>query len=252
VIATSSPAPFGLQGVAEKCASEFEEHLRAVIHERRERRSSGAPSQDVLQGLLAIQDDERARANVAGLMLAGSTALVKSLTQALQQLVRRPEKLRDAIVAAKEACDREDQNRSATGWNKLRALLLEALRFSPAFPMLVRYCTRDSVIGSGANARKVPAGSNVYVVMLAAMFDDSVEEADGFSAARPRDTYLHFGAGPHECLGKRIAVIEMVEMLRAFLALLDPAKVEQMTAGEIEYDGPAAHRLILHVRGAVR
>jgi len=237
VIASNSPAPFGLQRVAEACRDEFRAYLKELI-------ASGQPNpqaNDVLGRLLALKhshgwSDERVLANLAGLMLAGSTALVNSFALALKQMheLRRPKSdqpvLHEAVAAA----------RRAGGDARLWALVLEAWRFAPTFPVLIRYCARETRIGQGASARVVPAGAQVYVVPQAAMFDASIEDAEHFSAERGDEHFPQFGAGPHTCLGRDAATIELMAMFRAFLRL---PGVENIRVGRIRYDGPAVHAL---------
>jgi cytochrome P450 len=240
VIASNSPAPFGLQRVAQQCADEFRAYLQAVIAGRQ----PDEQADDVVGRLLAVAasqewDPKRVIANLAGLMLAGSTALVNSFALALRQMTElrcRGETvtvLGKAITAAGASDD------------SLWALILEAWRFAPTFPVLVRYCARETRIGQGASARVVPAGSQVYVVPQAAMFDAAVEDADNFSTQRSADLYLQFGAGSHTCLGREVAKTELLAMFRAFLRL---DGVDRIQAEGIRYDGPAVHALTIRVK----
>jgi len=215
LIASTWPAPFGLKGVGEACAKELAAHLDAVI-------SRPASADTVLGRLQLCLPPERVRANLAGLMLAGSTALVKSFVHALRELLAREKKLREAL-----------------DHDALRAALLEAMRFAPTFPMVLRYCPRELRLGSGARARTIPRGATVYVSLMSAMFDDELGDADLFADARPEHQYLHFGAGPHECLGRAIAAETLEAMLHAFLAV---PRVIGAAPGRVRYDGPAVER----------
>ena len=236
VIASNSPAPFGLQRVAKQCAEDFGKYLGAVIASRQ----PDPRASDVLGRLLAVQanqqwSDKRVIANLAGLMLAGSTALVNSFALALKQMceLRRRDSKTPVLGEAIDAVRRGDDD-------ALWATILEAWRFAPTFPVLVRYCARETRIGQGASARVVPAGAQVYVVPQAAMFDASIEDAEHFSAERGEDLYLQFGSGPHTCLGRDAATTELLAMFRAFLSL---PGVDGIRVGRIRYDGPAVHAL---------
>jgi cytochrome P450 len=168
-------------------------------------------------------------------MLAGSTALVNSFALALKQMHELRRRGSNAPVLG-EAIDAARLGDDDALW----ATILEAWRFAPTFPVLVRYCARETRIGQGASARVVPAGSQVYVVPQAAMFDASIEDAEHFSAERGEELYLQFGAGPHTCLGRDAATIELLAMFRAFLCL---SGAESIRVGRIRYDGPAVHAL---------
>ena len=218
VIATTSPAPFGLQRVAQACVPELEAHLQLAIER-------GGPPDTVLAKLLECVRRgqlpiERVLPNLAGLMLAGSTALVKSFVNALEQILQRDQK---ELPAQRDT-------------DTLRALLFEALRFNPTFPMIVRFCPRATRLGEGASAREIPAGAQVYVALVAAMFDAEIGDADRFSAVRSPAGTLVFGWGQHMCLGRVIATTELVEMLRAFLSV---PELLQFKGSRIRYDGPA-------------
>jgi cytochrome P450 len=223
VIATTSPAPFGLQRVATDCAAELQAHLQREIGRE-------PPPDTVLARLLERVNSEEIRLervlpNLAGLMLAGSTALVKSFAHALQQILKRPETIAAALAAP-----------------SVEPFVLEALRFNPTFPVVMRFCPRATRLGEDRHAREIPAGAKLYVVLLAAMFDDRVGDADEFAPSRPADHHLHFGGGTHECLGGQVARTILAEMFRVFLAL---PGLRHARGSRIRYDGPAVDRFRL-------
>jgi len=241
VIASNAPAPFGLQEVALACAPEFVAHVGQVLQDVKQK-----PAVDAA-GLLGrfvelsrtghseITDEWIVR-NTIGLMLAGSAAITKGFTHALDELLRRPQELRVAIELAQ----------SSNGDAELLAVVREALRFNPVFPLLPRFCPRATTLASGTPRQlEVRAGATVFVSTIAAMFDpDAVEEPDRFGYGRdPELTYLHFGFGQHVCLGRRHAESELLEMFRCFLRL--PGVVDA-TPGRLRYDGPAVDRYSLY------
>src|SRR4030095_13587748 len=97
-IATTSPAPFGLQRIAEACAPEFRTYLEREINRARQ-----WPDRETILGqlLLSVKAGqlplERVLPNLAGLMLAGSTPLVKSITHVIDQILRRPNEIRPGL-----------------------------------------------------------------------------------------------------------------------------------------------------------
>lgn len=57
---------------------------------------------------------------------------------------------------------------------------------------------------------------------------EAVPEPDAFKLGRPDEAYIHFGYGPHECLGREIALTGIVALVWACAGLknLRPAPGE--------------------------
>ena len=235
VIATTSPAPFGLQRVAESCAGEFRAYLEREIQQR-----AGCPDPKTVLGQLLCHmhagelAQERVLPNLAGLMLAGSTPLVKSITHAIDQILRQIRRRADPIPAVLDD-------------PAAKRLLFEALRFNPTFPVVIRYCPFAKLLGGGQSRRDIPDGASLYVALISALFDAEIGDADVFVAGRPadEDSSLVFGWGQHHCLGRYVATAELVAMLRAFLGL---PRVKEFKPSRIRYDGPAAARFVIRRR----
>lgn len=87
----------------------------------------------------------------------------------------------------------------------------EILRFSPSIMAWRRRATQDTEIGSV----KIPANSNILVIMSSANRDDSVfERPDEFDIRRTNArNHLSFGYGIHFCLGQQLAKLEYGVML---------------------------------------
>jgi hypothetical protein len=103
---------------------------------------------------------------------------------------------------------------------RLDAFIGECLRFRPVSPVLFRICTADAVIGG----RPVRKGDLVCALVQAANMDPRTFEAPReFRLDRDAGHYLHFGpmAGPHRCIGERIALAELRSMLSALARLKD-------------------------------
>jgi len=251
VIATNSPAPFGLQRVAEDCAKEFRDYLNREILER-----SDVPNDTTVLGKLLrrVNDGELTRERVlptlAGLMLAGSTPLVKSITHVIDQILRLVDPRQeapDSQVLKALLSDNQALQQLRSDDQALERLLLEALRFNPTFPVVLRYCPFTKILGGGQARRLIPAGASLYVTLIGALFDAEINDADHFMPGRPadEDTSLIFGWGQHHCLGRYVATAELVEMLRAFLEL---GNVIEFKRSRIRYDGPAADRYVISRR----
>lgn len=248
VIAGSWPPPFGARQIAERCKEEFQDHFQRQLAAP----EPGAPGRDVLTRLLGPASGRRdpreqdfVWRNLAGMVLAGCGPLAKSFTQILVQLLRRPESFELAVKAATT-----DDGRT------LRALALEAMRFHPTFLVLPRYCPRDTTLAAHTPRRTpIPAGSVVYCLTVAAMFDpEAVPEPEVFRPGRDY-AYLHFGTGGHRCIADEVDLVmpQLERMLRHFLALRcfahgDARRIRgRWGRPHIRYDGPAVDRLWLRV-----
>lgn len=177
----------------------------------------------------SADSDARIVANLAGLMLAGSTAIGLSFCHALRQLVKRPRALAEAARTA----------RDAGAGPELRAYWLEALRFHPTFPILPRFAPRQTVIAAGT-AREciVPAGATLLTLPVTALFDpEEIAHPFEFMPGRelPGGTLL-FGAGTHHCLGEALASSELDHL---FAELLAAPGSEHLKTGRLRYDGGA-------------
>jgi cytochrome P450 len=209
------PAPYGLETITEALAPEFAAFLASQL--------SGNRDVELLEQQLGPGSGVRC---VGGVLLAAA-AVFRASTLAFHELVRQ-QQLNAALDATGPAC----LDPAAV----TLAYISEALRFNPPFPFLARCCPRPTRIGT----TNVPAGAEVIVSLLAAMFDPAdVNNPDQFSLHRPAQAYVSFGFGVHECVGRRLAETGMV---RSFLALFDwmrQGRLEVKAARDIVFDGQA-------------
>jgi cytochrome P450 len=217
-LAAASPAPFGLEAVGEAVAAEMVLFLEAQVQ------TSDAP---VLKRLAEELGPDSVARCVGGILLA-TAALFKAATLAMNQLLRQ-----DQLAAAVEAA-------AQAGPARARGLALsyvrEALRFDPPFAFLTRYCPRPTALGNVA----VPADATVVVSLLAAMFDPTlVLNPDEFSTLRPLETYIPFGVGLHECVGKGVAEQGLAVLFAVFLEWLRSNELAIAAPGRLVCDGPA-------------
>ncbi|MEM7507931.1 MAG: cytochrome P450 [Pseudomonadota bacterium] len=184
--------------------------------------------------------------NAASLAVFGTATTARAMTQSIFWLLRLP----GAAEAAHEAARAYHSDpTSLRQRKKVLRIVLEGMRFNPMLPILgPRTALRDVHLASGTPGRcPIRAGQTVLPPPLAAMFDPEVfAEPDRFILDREieLDTYLHFGHGPHLCVGKRAAEIQFEEVLTALfrhsnLRLADGPRTR------IEYDGPAVERLLV-------
>jgi cytochrome P450 len=192
-------------------------------------------------------DEDWIRRYLTGLVGTGGATIVRGFTQALDQLICRPDFLKQARVIAARLDEEEAKGLDATAMREaLRLYIYEALRFRPMLPLLVRDAPRDTIIaGSTPRARLVPGGTRVLASPLAAMFDPAdFPQPNRFNPERPKDRYIHFGHGLRECFGRHIADIALLEMTRALLRV---PHLESAGKG-IQFEGPAPSSFLLGLK----
>ena len=189
---------------------------QAIDEEIARRKAAGEAKDDVLGRCLELQragtpgmDDLGIRNNIIGLIIGAIPTLSKSSNLALDQLLDRPDALADAQAAARKG------DEAAVG-----AHLFEALRFSPANPVIYRRAVRDTWIAAETlRARRVKAGAMVMAGNFSAMFDPlAVENPGAFRTDRPWSNYILWGYGMHVCFGAHINRAVIPAMLTPLLA----------------------------------
>jgi cytochrome P450 len=161
-------------------------------------RAQSAPGATALHRLAASgEPDGQARTDLVGLVVATVPTVAECIAIIVDDLLRRT-RVHQRLHAAAATYD------SATVWRHAR----ESLRLTPQSPGLVRQATDDATVGGGPRAGRVAAGSVVLASTAAAMRDPSVAPHPGrFDVDRADDAYLHFGTGPHRCIGEHIAPV---------------------------------------------
>ncbi len=195
---------------------------------------SGAP--DVVSRLIDLSREpaagmsaERVLSNVCGLLVGSIETMSQAIVQSLEQLLIHPEWLDGALAA------------DATGdLDAFDAHVFEALRFDPITTIQFRFAEAERVLGAGTPYEMViPAGTVLAVGTGSAMFDPGLmPEPDSFNPKRPPSSYLHFGLGHHECLGRHVGRVAIPEAVRQLLRLPGIC-AESDELGRIDFaDGP--------------
>lgn len=215
-------------------AAEMRPHVDALIATRRAAIAAGAePPDDVLTRLLgesgeAGLDPLAIRHNLIGVTVNWIPPVSKAFALAIEELLRRPPQLASAQRAARDG-DRE----------LVAAHLFEALRFRPQSWALLRVCAAERTLAAGtARETTIPAGATVLAATRSAMFDETAVTAPAeFRLDRPHSDYLHFGHGPHACLGDAIARVQLPALATA---LLEGARIERAPGrgGKLRWKGP--------------
>jgi cytochrome P450 len=225
-----------MRAPAVTAGAEMFARLDALLAERRA--GGGDGKDDVMGRLLQLQsvgaadvDDDLVHRTLAGLVIGMVETTSQAAIQALLVLFSMPDAL--ALAAAAAKADDDDA---------LAGLVLEALRFRPINPMVVRVANEDYHLAAGEpHATLIPKGSTVFALTWSAMFDPRVlQQPVEFRPGRPGYHYLHFADGLHACFGRYISQIQIPQILKPLLRLprLRPA-------GAPEYDGPFPQKVLV-------
>lgn len=192
----------GLAEEAAVAAERLSSHVDAAVGAAR---AQGAPGDTALHRLAAAgQSDEQVRADLVGLVVAAGPTVAECIAITADDLLRRTS-VRGPLRAAAKGFD------STTVWRHAR----ESLRLAPQSPGLVRQAAGGAPAGAAAGgasaggsrlAGRVAPGTIVLASTAAAMRDPSAVRNPGrFDVDRADGAYLHFGTGPHRCIGEHIA-----------------------------------------------
>jgi cytochrome P450 len=176
---------------------------------------AGTAKDDIVTRLLKTQFPPsvefplpRAARNAGGLLVGTIETTSQAVLQCLRQLFKRPDVLAQAIAYAK-----------ADAIEEFDGIVWEALRFDPVAPFLFRLASRDQAVAVGSERETlVRKGTTVLALLLSAMFDPELfPHPEEFDSTRPFESYMHFGYGSHECLGKYVGMVMIPEMVRQIL-----------------------------------
>jgi cholest-4-en-3-one 26-monooxygenase len=206
-----------------RVTSSFEELLEAIIAilnyapelaELRRREPGDDVMSKIVQavGINQLTDDE-IQGNVA-LLAAGAAESTRSvLGHGMHQLMRDSEQ----VAWLRERAD----DIPATA-------VQELVRISCPFTHLSRTATRATELHGHA----IKAGEKVAMLFASGNFDDAVfAEPTRFDLSRDPNPHLSFGRGPHSCLGKHVAGLEIKILLEELLQRTTSIE----PAGEISY-----------------
>jgi Dyp-type peroxidase family len=194
--------------------------------------------------------NERLRLVLAERIVGGTDTLNEAIVNVVDLLLKYPERMQRAKVAAQNLQLAESEHKATTqppsvvagqalakAQSEIDAVIRECLRFNPVAPMIFRVCEDDTEI----EGRPIKQGTLVCLLAKTAMFDPSVfPRPDDFivnGPERPANSYITFGVRPHACGGQKIAETALRIVLKQLLLLKDirraagPAGVVQNMPG---------------------
>ncbi|CAH2273331.1 cholesterol side-chain cleavage enzyme, mitochondrial [Pelobates cultripes] len=186
----------------------------------------------LLQDHLPLED---IKASVTELMAGGVDTTSMTIQWALYELARSPgvqEKLRSEVISARRKCG-NDLAELLQNIPLVKATIKETLRLHPVAITLQRYTQKDTVLRN----YNIPQGTLVQVALYAMGRNPEVfQSPERFSPQRWLGNMskhfkgLAFGFGPRQCIGRRIAEMEMHLFL---IHILENFKVETNRMSEV-------------------
>ena len=176
------------------------------------------PEHDVVSQMVqANNEDTLSEDEILGnivLLASGAAESTRTaLSHGMHELMRNPEQM----AWLREHAD-----------NIPDTAIQEIVRTSTPFLHFVRTVTRDIEM----HGQAIAEGDRVCMLLAAGNFDPAAfDDPNRFDLSRTPNSHLSFGRGPHTCLGKHIAVLEMKILLEELLQRTKDIK----PAGPIAY-----------------
>jgi cytochrome P450 len=168
------------------------------------------------------------RAQVVGLILAGSDTTRNAMCMTLFQLLQHPEQWR-ALVADPDGLKKKASE--------------EGLRYEPVVSGIPRVAIEDMAV----EGYLIPGGAMMAVSLLSVLRDPDVyANPDSFDIHRTDQQRWHlaFGAGAHRCAGEALARVELEEVLAAIARLAPNTRI----VGQAPKLNPGAIRTVDQMR----
>ncbi|MBO0727692.1 MAG: cytochrome P450 [Acidimicrobiaceae bacterium] len=160
------------------------------------------PDDDVMSRLVASPDvvgEEEVLGNVALLASGAAESTRTALSHGMNALLRNPDQM---------AWLRERQR------DLPNSAIQEIVRIASPFTHLVRTATATHEL----HGQTIEEGDIVLMLFTAGNFDPrAFDNPRKFDLARENNPHVSFGRGPHQCLGKHVATLEMKILLEELL-----------------------------------
>lgn len=175
------------------------------------------PGDDVITQLVqagaeVISEDEL-MGNVALLASGAAESTRTALSHGMHELMRNPEQM----AYLREHADDIPAN-----------AIQEIVRIATPFTHLCRTATADHEL----HGKEIKENDKVLMLFAAGNFDErAIDDPNTFDLSREKNPHVSFGRGPHQCLGKHVASLEMKILLEELLQ-----RTKDITpAGDIDY-----------------
>ncbi|RSL65910.1 hypothetical protein CEP54_004049 [Fusarium duplospermum] len=93
---------------------------------------------------------------------------------------------------------------------------MEGIRMAGTFGLYRKAESADVIEEDNGERVQVKAGDRVFVSFVSAAKDPKIfPNPEVVDPRRPLESYIHYGTGPHECLGRNISQVALTELFRA-------------------------------------
>jgi cholest-4-en-3-one 26-monooxygenase len=172
------------------------------------------PGENVMTKIAeADMPDPEVRGNITLLASGAAESTRTALSHGLHELMRNPEQM---------------------AWLRERAddipstAIQEMVRIASPFTHLCRSAKKDTVL----HDVEIKQGDVVAMLFAAGNFDpEAFDDPNTFDLSRDPNPHLSFGRGPHSCLGKHVAALEMKILMEELLQRTEDIR----PAGDISY-----------------
>lgn len=93
---------------------------------------------------------------------------------------------------------------------------MEGIRMAGTFGLYRQATATDTITEDDGRKVAVNPGDRVFVSFVSASTDAThFPEPEKVNPRRPREAYIHYGSGPHACLGRDMSEMALTELFRA-------------------------------------
>ncbi|XP_064478342.1 cytochrome P450 3A2-like [Ornithodoros turicata] len=187
-------------------------------------------------------DDVAVNATVLFVAAFGTTSTALSyLTYVMAKYPEVQEKMREEVEAALKKSDELDYN-TVMGLTYVNQVMQETLRM---YPPVIIFTTREAEVDKEVNGLKIPAGTTIMAPTYQVHMDEKhwpepeKFDPERFSPENMRTqhplAYQPFGIGPRNCVGMRLAILEIL-YTAARMVLEYEVQLGEKQQGEMHLD----------------
>ncbi|XP_061402158.1 cytochrome P450 6g1-like, partial [Musca vetustissima] len=256
-----------------------EEFIKASInHAVKERLLRGEQRNDLIDMFVKLRDEashngrdvekymQTLIAQAAIFIAAGAETSSTTMSNALFELAKQPDVQQRLKSEIKQAFDQEESSvlsyEILNNMKYLEMVINETLRLYPVLPILERLYKRPAGKSTHYSLRPycdfdIPNDMSIYISLFGLHYDPKYWpnptkfDPDRFSHENKLHinpmTYLPFGSGPHNCIGSRLAMLQMKCGLVHFLRR-HHVRVSKDTVLNPEFDTKS---ILLEVKGGI-